>query len=153
MADEIKDSAKKEPRSYMHLRIVSAEKKLYSDNVRAVTVKGEDGELGIRPGHTALLSSIPAGNASYVDMNGERKYVHIAGGIIEVQPNSVTILADTAIRGEDIDESKALEAKRQAEEKLSNTSGDINYSQAFSELSRALSQLKAVELSRKGRVK
>ncbi len=86
-------------------------------------------------------------------MNGERKYVHIAGGIIEVQPNSVTILADTAIRGEDIDESKALEAKRQAEEKLSNTSGDINYSQAFSELSRALSQLKAVELSRKGRVK
>lgn len=148
MAEETQNK-KEADNNILHLRIVSAEKCLYSDNVQAINVTGADGELGIRPGHTALLSTIPAGNASYVDMNGERKFVHIAGGILEVQPHSVTILADTALRGEEIDESKALEAKREAEEKLAHASADQDYSQALSELSRALSQLKAVELSRK----
>ena len=148
MAEETQNK-KEADKNILHLRIVSAEKCLYSDNVQAINVTGADGGLGIRPGHTALLSTIPAGNASYVDMDGERKFVHIAGGILEVQPHSVTILADTALRGEEIDESKALEAKREAEEKLAHASADQDYSQALSELSRALSQLKAVELSRK----
>ena len=86
-------------------------------------------------------------------MDDKLSVVNVCGGVLEVQPESITVLADTAIRGEDIEESKALEAKRLAELRLSKKLNDQDYTQALSELSRALSQLKAVELSRKGRVK
>ncbi len=138
------------PRTKMHLRIVSAEEAIFSDMVQAVMVTGSEGGLGIRPGHSPLLTTIPAGNIVYVSLENQRKVVNIYGGVLEVQPESVTVLADTAIRGEDIDESLALEAKRQAEERLSRGPCDRDFTAALSELSRALSQLKAVELARNG---
>lgn len=149
---EVKDNAQT-LNNQLHLRIVSAEEAIFSDHVVSVSVNGSEGSLGIRPGHSPLLTLIPAGNVTYIDLKGQHKIVNVCGGVLEVQPHSVTVLADTAIRGEDIEESKALEAKRQAEEKLSHSSGDQDYNQALSELSRALSQIKAIELSRQGRVK
>ena len=137
----------------MHLRIVSAEVAIFSDRVKQVNVNGSEGSLGIRPGHSPLLTLIPAGNVSYISLDDKLSVVNVCGGVLEVQPESITVLADTAIRGEDIEESKALEAKRLAEQRLSKKLNDQDYTQALSELSRALSQLKAVELSRKGRVK
>jgi len=150
---ENKESADKTANREMHLRIVSAEKRIFSGSVAGVHVKGAIGELGILPGHSPLLTTIPSGNVSYITPEGARKIVFVSGGVLEVQPLSVTILADTAMRGEDIEESKALEAKREAEAMLANAASDKGYSQALSQLSRAISQLKAVELSRKGRVK
>lgn len=150
MAEEKKSNANL---ADMHLRIVSAEKAIFSDRVLEVCVNGLEGGLGIRPGHSPLLTTIASGNVTYVGLDNVTKIVNINGGVLEVQPASVTVLADTAIRGEDIEESKALEAKRQAEEKLTMATVDKDYTEALSELSRALSQLKAVELSRKGRVK
>ncbi|WP_019000563.1 F0F1 ATP synthase subunit epsilon [Succinimonas amylolytica] len=150
---ENKEATDKSGKREMHLRIVSAEKRIFSGSVARVHVKGAIGELGILPGHSPLLTTIPSGNVSYTTPEGERKIVFVSGGVLEVQPLSVTILADTAMRGEDIEESKALEAKREAEAMLANAASDKGYSQALSQLSRAISQLKAVELSRKGRVK
>jgi F-type H+-transporting ATPase subunit epsilon len=141
------------PKSQMHLRIVSAEEAIFSDDVAWVNVNGCEGSLGIMPGHSPLLTLIPAGNVTFLDITGKHSVVNICGGVLEVQPASVTVLADTAIRVEDIDESRALEAKRQAEERLSKAVADHDFTQALSELSRALSQLQAVEISRKGRFK
>ncbi len=137
----------------MHLRIVSAEKAIFSDRVLEVCVNGIEGGLGIRPGHSPLLTTIESGNVTYVGLDKLTKIVNVNGGVVEVQPASVTVLADTAIRGEDIEESKALEAKRQAEEKLSMATADKDYTAALSELSKALSQLKAIELTQKVRLK
>ncbi|MGN1393342.1 MAG: ATP synthase F1 subunit epsilon [Succinivibrionaceae bacterium] len=138
----------------MHLRIVSAECKLFSGFVKEVMVNGCEGGLGIKPGHSPLLTTIASSNLLYVDLDGLVKSVFLYGGILEVQPQSVTVLVDTAIRGEDIDEVEALEAKRRAEKKLYSTNHhDEDYSAALAELSRALSELNAYELSKKGRVK
>ena len=130
----------------LHLRKVSAEKKIFSDDVLEVIVNGIDGGLGIRPGHSPLLTLIASSNLVYVDLNGNKNIVNLYGGVLEIQPHSVTILVDTALRAEDIDESKALEAKELAEKKLVNAAKDRDYSTALSELSRALSQIKAVDL-------
>ena len=139
----------------MHLRIVSAEKYIFSDYVRSVSVQGVLGGLGVYPCHSPLLTfinSLPPINSSnvvYVDKDGNKNLVNVYGGVLEVQPKSVTVLVDTAIRGEDIDESLALESKRQAEEKLAKSSRDQDYTAALAELTRALSKLQAVELTRK----
>ena len=133
----------------MHLRIVSAEKYIFSDYVRSVSVQGVQGGLGVYPGHSPLLTFINSSNVVYVDKDGNKKLVNVYGGVLEVQPKSVTVLVDTAIRGEDIDESLALESKRQAEEKLAKSSRDQDYTAALAELTRALSKLQAVELTRK----
>jgi F-type H+-transporting ATPase subunit epsilon len=152
MTDNSKSSENKGRRE-IHLRIVSAEKRIFSGQVAGVHVRGALGALGILPGHSPLLTTIPSGNVSYTTLEGDKKIVFVSGGVLEVQPKSVTILADTAMRGEDIEESKALEAKREAEEILAKATPDKGYSQALSQLSRAISQLKAIELSRKGRIK
>ncbi len=152
MTEENKSQAASESKG-MHLRIVSAENKIFSGQVAGVHLKGAIGEMGILPGHSPLLTTIPSGNVVYKTLEGEQKIVFVSGGVVEVQPQSVTVLADTAMRGEDIEESKAIEAKRQAEQMLVNAAKDQSYSRALTELSRALSQLKAFELSKKGRVK
>ena len=115
---ENKEATDKSGKREMHLRIVSAEKRIFSGQVAGVHVRGALGELGILPGHSPLLTTIPSGNVAYTTLEGDRKIVFVSGGVLEVQPKSVTILADTAMRGEDIEESKALEAKREAEARL-----------------------------------
>ena len=133
----------------IHRRIVSAEKYIFSDNVAQVNVEGVEGGIGIYPGHSPLLTFINSSNVVYVTPSGDKRLVNVYGGVLEVQPKSVTVLVDTAIRGEDIDESLALESKRQAEAKLAKGPKDQDYSAALAELSRALSKLHAVELTRK----
>ncbi|QIM47686.1 F0F1 ATP synthase subunit epsilon [Pusillimonas sp. DMV24BSW_D] len=107
--------------STLHVDVVSAEESIFSGEAKFVALPGEAGELGILPGHTPLISRIRPGTVKIVlaDGSGETN-VFVAGGILEVQPGGVTVLSDTAIRAEDLDEAKALEARKRAEEALRN---------------------------------
>ncbi len=131
-----------------HLDVVSAEEMLFSGRVESVQVTGAEGELGIRHGHAPLLTAIKPGLVRLVKLHGKEEVMYISGGMLEVQPETVTVLADTAIRAEDIDEAKAQAAKRAAEEKMSGKSGDVDYAEAITELAKALAQLRVVELTR-----
>ena len=129
-----------------HLDIVSAEERLYSGAVSAVTVSGSEGELGIRYGHAPLLTSIRPGLVQYVTASGQQEVLYVSGGMLEVQNSSVKVLADTAIRAEDLDLAKAEEAKRAAEAKLQSSSKDVNYAEAAADLARAMAQLRVLQL-------
>lgn len=124
--------------------VVSAEENIYSGQANFVVLPGEAGELGILPGHTPLISRIRAGAVRIQNDGQPEELIFVAGGILEVQPRVVTVLADTAIRGKDLDEAKALEAKRLAEEALANRTSDIDYARAQSELLEAIAQLAAI---------
>lgn len=124
--------------------VVSAEENIYSGEANFVVLPGEAGELGILPGHTPLISRIRAGAVRIQNDGQPEELIFVAGGILEVQPRVVTVLADTAIRGKDLDEAKALEAKRLAEEALANRTSDIDYARAQSELLEAIAQLAAI---------
>ena len=126
--------------------VVSAEAQIFSGEAEFVVLPGESGELGIYPRHTPLITRIKPG-AVRIKVAGQDEYemVFVAGGILEVQPGAVTVLADTAIRGADLDEAKALEAKRRAEEALVNKESKIDYAAAQAELSIALAQLAAIQ--------
>ena len=132
-----------------HLDVVSAEEMLFSGRVESVQVSGQEGELGIRHGHAPLLTSIKPGLVRLVKLHGVEEVMYISGGMLEVQPETVTVLADTAIRAADIDEAKAQEAKRAAEQKISGKPGDVDYAEAITELAKAMAQLRVVELTRK----
>ena len=132
-----------------HLDVVSAEEMLFSGRVESVQVSGAEGELGIRHGHSPLLTSIKPGLVRLVKLHGVEEVMYISGGMMEVQPEAVTVLADTAIRAADIDEAKAQEAKRAAEDKMNGKSGDVDYAEAIAELAKAMAQLRVVELTRK----
>lgn len=132
-----------------HLDIVSAEKNLFSGTVESFMVTGSEGELGIYPGHTPLLSTIKPGMVRLVKQHGHEEIIYVSGGMLEVQPGTATVLADTAIRGEDLDTAKAEEAKRKAEEHIQNQHNDIDFAQAASELAKAMAQLRVIELTRK----
>jgi F-type H+-transporting ATPase subunit epsilon len=136
----------------MRVDVVSAEEEIFSGEAEFVALPGESGELGILPGHTPLITRIRPG-AVRVKVNGEADdvFVFVAGGILEVQPDVVTVLADTAIRGADLDEAKAAEAKRLAEEALVNKDGKIDYAQAQAELAAAIAQLAAIQRYRQKR--
>ena len=123
--------------------VVSAEESVFSGEADFVALPGDQGELGILPGHTPLITRIRPG-AVRIQFNGKEELIFVAGGILEVQPKAVTVLADTAIRGDDLDEAKAEEARRKAEEALANRSTDINYAAAQAELSEAMAQLAAL---------
>lgn len=123
--------------------VVSAEESVFSGEADFVALPGDQGELGILPGHTPLITRIRPG-AVRIQSNGKEELIFVAGGILEVQPKAVTVLADTAIRGDDLDEAKAEEARRKAEEALANRSTDINYAAAQAELSEAMAQLAAL---------
>lgn len=131
------------------LEVVSAESHLFSGVVQRIRVTGIEGELGIYPGHTPLLTTIKPGMVGIVKTDGDEEFIYLSGGILEVQPTSVTILADTAIRGEDLDEAKAQEAVRMAEEHINNPASDMNFAQASAELSKALAKLRVIELTRR----
>ncbi|MFH0255594.1 F0F1 ATP synthase subunit epsilon [Vibrio rumoiensis] len=134
-----------------HLDIVSAEKKLFSGTVESFMVTGSEGELGIYPGHTPLLTAIKPGMVRLVKQHGHEEIIYVSGGMVEVQPGTATVLADTAIRGEDLDAAKAEEAKRKAEENIQNQHGDIDFVKATSDLAKAIAQLRVIELTRKSR--
>ena len=129
----------------IHVDVVSAEELIFSGEAEFVALPGEAGELGIYPKHTPLITRIKPG-AVRIKVVGrdEEEFVFVAGGILEVQPNGVTVLADTAIRGGDLDEAKALAAKKQAEEAMVNKESKIDYATAQAELATAIAQLAAI---------
>lgn len=136
----------------VHVDIVSAEEQVFSGPVEFVVLPGESGELGILPGHMPLMTRIKPGAVRVKPLNqAEEELIFVAGGMLEVQPNLVTVLADTAIRGADLDEAKALEAKRLAEEALQNRDSKVEYARAQAELSEAIAQLAAIQNLRKRR--
>ena len=129
----------------MHVDVVSAESMIFSGEAEFVALPGESGELGIYPMHTPLITRIRPGAVRIkVAGKSEEEFVFVAGGILEVQPNGVTVLADTAIRGSDLDEAKALEAKKKAEESMVNRESKIDYATAQAELATAIAQLAAI---------
>lgn len=136
----------------IHVDVVSAEESIFSGEAEFVALPGESGELGIYPKHTPLITRIKPGTVriKLVD-RAEEECVFVAGGILEVQPNVVTVLADTAIRGADLDEAQAIEAKKRAEEAMVNRESKIDYAQAQIELAVAIAQLAAIERLRKRR--
>ena len=133
----------------VHVDVVSAEEQVFSGLAELVSLPGESGELGILPGHTPLLTRIRPGTVRIKLPNKpEEVVIFVAGGLLEVQPNLVTVLADTAIRGDDLDEAKAMEAKRIAEEHLAKRT-DFDYATAQAELATAVGQLAAIERLKK----
>jgi F-type H+-transporting ATPase subunit epsilon len=138
--------------STIHVDVVSAEESIFEGEAEFVALPGEVGELGIYPKHTPLITRIKPGSVR-VKLAGQaqEELIFVNGGILEVQPNRVTVLADTAIRGKDLDEAKAAEAKRLAQEALANKSSDIDYAKAQAELSIAMAQLAAIQKLRKTR--
>src|SRR3990167_8527807 len=133
----------------VHVDIVSAEESIFSGLAEFVVLPGEAGELGILPGHTPLLTRIRPGAVRVKLQDGHEELVFVAGGLLEVQPNLVTVLADTAIRGKDLDEAKALDAKKKAEEALQNRTSELEYAKAQAELAEAIAQLAAIQKLRK----
>jgi len=128
----------------IHVDVVSAEESIFSGEARFVALPGEVGELGIYPRHTPLISRIKAGSVRIELADGREEFIFVAGGILEVQPNRVTVLSDTAVRGKDLDEEKANEARRAAEEALKNAKSEIELAKAKSELAVMAAQLAAL---------
>lgn len=130
----------------LHVDVVSAEESIFSGEAKFVVLPGESGELGIMPGHTPLISRIRPGTVKIVlaDGSGETN-VFVAGGIIEVQPGGVTVLSDTAIRAEDLDEAKALEARKHAEEALRNAKNKADIAVVEAELAMLAAQAAAAQ--------
>ena len=136
--------------STIHVDVVSAEESILSGEATLVSLPGEVGELGILPRHTPLITRIKPGAVRIQRAdNNEEEFVFVAGGILEVQPHCVTVLADTAIRGKDLDEAKALEAKRLAEEAIQSAKGELDLARAQSELAELVAQLAAIRRLRK----
>jgi len=134
----------------LHVDVVSAEESIFSGEAKFVALPGEMGELGIYPRHTPLITRIKPGAVRIARAdNGEEEFVFVAGGILEVQPNTVTVLADTAIRGHDLDEAKAQEAKKRAEEAMRNAKSDIDLAKAQSEFATMAAQIAAIAKLRK----
>ncbi|MCI1190822.1 F0F1 ATP synthase subunit epsilon [Calidifontimicrobium sp. SYSU G02091] len=130
--------------------VVSAEEQIFSGAAKFVALPGEAGELGILPRHTPLITRIRPGAVRIERAdNGEEEFVFVAGGILEVQPNRVTVLADTAIRGRDLDEAKANEAKKLAEDAMKNAKSDIDFAKAQSEFAAMAAQIAAIRKFRK----
>ena len=136
----------------MHVDVVSAEEQIYSGEAEFVVLPGEAGELGIYPRHTPLITRIKPGEVRIKPAGGgAEEFIFVAGGVLEVQPKGVTVLADTAIRGKDLDEAKALEAKQQAEEAIKNAKSDLDLAKAQSELAVMAAQIAALRKYRQKR--
>lgn len=134
----------------IHVDVVSAEESIFSGLAEYVALPGEAGEMGILPGHMPLMTRIKPGAVRLKLLGQEHEeLVFVAGGILEVQPNLVTVLADTAIRGKDLDEAKALDAKKRAEEAMANRESELDYARAQAELAEAVAQLAAIQRLRK----
>lgn len=133
----------------VHCDIVSADESWFSGSVDMVIATGSLGEMGITPGHAPLLSDLNPGPVRLVREGGEEEIYYLSGGYIEVQPNSISILADSAVRAADIDEAAAAEAVKSAEQTIANMSAEIDYSKAATMLAEASAQLRTVQTLRK----
>ncbi|NVK21708.1 MAG: F0F1 ATP synthase subunit epsilon [Kangiellaceae bacterium] len=133
----------------VHLDIVSAEESIFSGLVQRLIATGDLGELGVEPGHAPLLTSLNPGPIKVTLQNGDEEFFFVSGGMLEVQPHMVTVLADTAVRAEDVDEAKALEAEKMAREALADQSSEIEYSKAAAELAAAVAQLRTLRAIKK----
>lgn len=134
----------------VHVDVVSAEQSIYSGIAEFVAVPAEMGELGIYPRHAPLITRLKPGSVRMkVPNKAEEELVYVSGGILEIQPGVITILSDTAIRGHDLDETKALEAKQRAEEAMGNRAASMDYAKAQVELAEAIAQLQAIQKLRK----
>ncbi|MGB4674927.1 MAG: F0F1 ATP synthase subunit epsilon [Azovibrio sp.] len=130
----------------VHVDVVSADEEIFSGRVEFAVFPGEAGELGIMPRHTPLLTRIKPGTVRLKVPDEDRfEMVYVSGGMLEVQPHMITVLADTAIRAADLDEAKSLEAKRRAEEALANRKGEMDFASAEAELAQAIAQLQAIQ--------
>ncbi len=129
--------------------IVSAHEEIFSGEVAMVFATGIAGELGITPRHAPLITQLKAGPVRIQDVAGEEQFYFVSGGIIEVQPHVVTVLADTVMRGEDLDQAAAEAAKAEAERELSDRTGEMEIAQAQAKLAEAVAQLQAMEHLRK----
>ena len=128
----------------IHVDVVSAEESIFSGEARFVALPGEAGELGIYPRHTPLISRIKAGSVRIEMADGSEEFVFVAGGILEVQPDCVTVLSDTAIRGTDLDDEKANAAKLAAQEAVKNAKTELDLARATSELAVMAAQIAAL---------
>lgn len=135
--------------STLQVDIVSAEEQLYTGQATMVVAPAEEGDVGIAPRHAPLLTRLRPGEVRITLEDGEEYLYYASGGLLEVQPSSVTVLADTAVRAHDIDEAAALEAKRRAEEKLQAQKDEVDYGQVQAELAEAMAQLRTLENLRK----
>jgi F-type H+-transporting ATPase subunit epsilon len=135
----------------LHVDIVSAEAEIYSGTATMVFAPAEMGEVGITPRHTPLLTRLKPGEVRVLGQGGETQSFFVSGGMLEVQPHVVTVLADTAIRARDLDEAHALEAKERAEKLLADKSADIDYAKAQAELAESMAQLAVIRQLRKKR--
>ena len=133
----------------LHVDVVSAHESIYSGEARFVVLPGEAGELGIYPRHTPLITRIKPGSVRIERPDGSEEFVFIAGGILEVQPDRVTVLSDTAIRGKDLDEAMASEAKQAAEEAMKHAKDDIDFAKAQGEFATMAAQIAALRKYRK----
>ena len=132
-----------------HLDIVSAEESIYSGPVEFIVAPAQMGEVGIYPHHTPMLTRIKSGMVRLKTQLNDDELVYVSGGMLEVQPDTVTILADTAVRSQDLDEAKAIEAKKAAEEAMKNRESELDYAKAQAELMEAMAQLAAIDKLRK----
>ena len=135
--------------STIHCDIVSAEAEIYSGTASMVIITGEEGELGIAPRHAPLLTRIKPGQVRVMLPEGGEEFYYVSGGMLEVQPHVVTVLADTAARADDLDEAAAIKAKEEAERTLADRTADMEVAEAQSRLAEAVAQLAALERLRK----
>jgi F-type H+-transporting ATPase subunit epsilon len=140
-----------DPTHTLHVDVVSAHESIYSGEARFVVLPGEVGEIGVYPRHTPLITRVKPGSVRIEKPDGNEEFVFIAGGILEVQPDRVTVLSDTAIRGRDLDEEKANEARQAAEEALRNASSEIDIARAQSELAILAAEIAALRKYRSRR--
>jgi F-type H+-transporting ATPase subunit epsilon len=129
--------------------IVSAEAEIFSGDAAMVVATGELGELGITPRHAPLITRLKPGHVDVILAGGERRQFYVSGGVLEVQPQVVTVLADTASRAADLDEAAALHARKEAEDALANRTAEMDVAQAQAKLAEAMAQLQALERLRK----
>lgn len=133
----------------IHVDIVSAEEEIFSGTAEMVYAPAIMGEVGIAPRHTQMLTPLKAGEVRLQTEGKEEQFFYVSGGMLEVQPHVITVLADTALRAKDIDEAAALEAKKRAEQALTDKTGKIEYAEAQAELAQAVAQLRTIENLRK----
>jgi F-type H+-transporting ATPase subunit epsilon len=135
----------------IHVDVVSAEESIFSGLAKFVVLPGEAGELGILPGHMPLMTRIKPGAVRIKRQDGSEELIFVASGLLEVQPGLITVLADTAIRGHDLDEARALESRKAASEAMANRASAMDYGRAQAELAEATAQLAAIDRLRKRR--
>ncbi len=133
----------------MHCEIASAEEEIFSGSVEQLIAAGSLGDLGIHPGHAPLLTALIPGPVRIIKEHGEEEIYYVSGGFLEVQPGTVNILADTAVRADDIDEANAAQAMKEAEEAIQNQAAEMEYAEAAAQLAQAAAQIRSLQQLRK----